>query len=77
MSAGKQLEWLATYDRETGALSTYAARECGYGDMERLGYVVNRGAGTIIDLFITAAGREVVAVHSRGVDAAARVKFSD
>lgn len=55
-----QLDWLASYDRVTGELSVYAARECGYGDMLRRGYVENRGPDAMPDLFITAAGIRVV-----------------
>lgn len=62
-----QLVWLASYNRETGALSTHAARKCGYGDMLNAGYVVNRQTLEMPDLFITEAGRAAVALHSRGV----------
>lgn len=55
-----QMEWLASYDRETGALSTYASRHCGYGDALMAGLVVNRGPIEMPDLFITAKGMAAV-----------------
>lgn len=67
MSYAKQIEWLASYDRETGSLSTYAARECGYGDMLKMGYVTNRGPDEMPDLFITGTGIQAVALHSRPI----------
>lgn len=57
-----QLRWLATYDRSTGSLSTYLARNCGYGDAIREGLVVDRGPPSMPDLFITAKGMAAV-VH--------------
>ncbi len=57
-----QLKWLATYDRETGSLSTYLARNCGYGDVIKAGLVVDKGPPTMPDLFITAKGMAAV-VH--------------
>lgn len=54
------MQWLATFDPDTGALSTYAARECGYGDMLMAGYVINRGTAEMPDLFITEAGRRAL-----------------
>ena len=57
-----QLKWLASYDRDTGALSTHAARHCGYGDPLLAGLVVNRGPIEAPDLFITAKGMAAV-VH--------------
>lgn len=58
-----QVKWMATFDRETGALSTYAARECGVGDPIRLGYVTNRGPETMPDLFITEVGRTFLRIR--------------
>lgn len=58
----EQLEWLASYNRETGSLSTWAARCCGYGDAIKAGLAVNRGPETMPDLFITAKGMAAV-VH--------------
>lgn len=55
-----QIAWLASYNRETGELSTYAASSCGYGDMLRAGYVENRGPDAMPDLYITEAGLAVV-----------------
>jgi hypothetical protein len=52
----EQREWLASYDRKTWALSTYAARHCGYGDLLREGYVINRGPDEMPDLYITSPG---------------------
>jgi len=54
------LKWLATFNRDTGSLSTYAAGDCGYGDPLRHGYVVNRGPETMPDLFITEAGKTLL-----------------
>lgn len=62
----EQFEWLASYDRETGALSTYAAKDFGFGDMLKVGYVVNRGHDELPDLFITEAGKKSVAESSAG-----------
>lgn len=67
MSAARQFEWLASYDRDNGSLSTHAAKDCGYGDMLMAGYVVNRGAPEMPDLFITEAGKKAVAIHSAGI----------
>ena len=53
----EQRKWLETYNRETGSLSTIAAKDCGYRDLLRAGYVINRGPDTMPDLFITLAGR--------------------
>jgi len=58
----EQLEWLASYNRKTGSLSTCAARCCGYGDALKAGLVVNRGPTEMPDLFITAKGMAAV-VH--------------
>jgi len=54
----EQARWLASYNPKTGSLSTYAAKDCGYGDLLRAGYVINRGPDEMPDLFITPAGRE-------------------
>jgi hypothetical protein len=64
MSFAKTLTWLASYNRDTGSLSTEAAKHCGYGDAIRFGYVVNRGTSEMPDLFITATGKSAVAMHS-------------
>lgn len=56
----EQFNWLSTFDPETGSLSTYGAKDCGYGDMLRAGYVVNRGPEGMPDLFITAAGHAAI-----------------
>lgn len=58
-----QLRWLATYNRDTGSLSTYLARNCGYGDAIKAGLVVDRGPPSMPDLFITAKGMAAV-VHA-------------
>lgn len=55
-----QMEWLDSYSRETGSLSTYAAFKCGYGDAIKAGLVVNRGPDEMPDLFITAKGIEAL-----------------
>jgi hypothetical protein len=57
----QQLRWLSTCDRQTGSLSTYLARNCGYGDLLLAGYVVDRGPPSMPDLFITAKGLEAIA----------------
>lgn len=57
-----QIKWLATYDRETGSLSTHLARNCGYGDAIKAGLAVDRGPPSMPDLFITAKGMAAV-VH--------------
>jgi hypothetical protein len=55
-----QMKWLATYNRETGSLSTYAARDCGYGDAISNGLAVNRGPHEMPDLYITDEGIRAV-----------------
>lgn len=67
MSVGKMFAWLASFDRDTGSLSTVAAEGCGYGDALRAGYVVNRGTAEMPDLFITALGRGAVAIHQQPI----------
>lgn len=67
MSVAKQMQWLASYDRDTGALSTEAATECGYGDFLKAGYVVNRRTAEMPDLFITAVGKDAVAIWSQPI----------
>lgn len=67
MSVGQQIAWLASYDRATGALSTYAAKDCGYGDLLRAGYVIDRGQEGMPDLFITDVGKDVVAIYSQPI----------
>jgi hypothetical protein len=57
------MEWLATFDRRTDSMSTHAARDCGYGDMLRCGYVVNRGTDEIPDLYITTEGKRALMIH--------------
>lgn len=57
----EQMEWLASYDRKNGSLSTYEARHCGYGDAVKHGFVFDRGPDGQPDLYITAAGRDAVA----------------
>lgn len=56
----QQMKWLASYNRETGSLSTYDARNCGYGDLLKAGLIVDRGPPTMPDLFITPEGRGAV-----------------
>lgn len=67
MSVLKQIQWLSSYDRNTGALSTHAAADCGYGDLLKAGYVVNRRTAEMPDLYITAIGRDVVAIYQMPV----------
>lgn len=67
MSFGQQIAWLASYDRTTGALSTHAAKDCGYGDFLRVGYVIDRGPEGMPDLFITDVGKDVVAIYSQPI----------
>lgn len=52
----EQRKWLESYDRETYSLSTHKARNCGYGDLLKAGYVTDRGPPSMPDLFITPAG---------------------
>jgi hypothetical protein len=51
-----QREWLASYDRKTGALSLNAGRICGYGDLIRMNYVADAGSESMPEFFITAKG---------------------
>lgn len=51
----EQTEWLQTYDRKTWSLSTHNCK-CGYGDLLRQGFVVNRRTMEMPDLFITLSG---------------------
>jgi hypothetical protein len=55
--SNEQLRWLAGHNPKTGSLSTYGAKDCGYGDVLREGLVIDRGAFGMPDLFITEAGR--------------------
>lgn len=52
----EQRKWLESYDRENYSLSTYEARNCGYGDLLKAGYVVDRGPPSMPDLSITSDG---------------------
>lgn len=70
MSAAEQIAYLATYNRDTGSLSTLGAENCGYGDLLRAGYLINRGTPEMPDLFITQAGRDLVGRHSRPINSA-------
>lgn len=76
MSFGQQIAWLASYDRKTGALSTHAAQGCGYGDILRAGYVIDRGPEGMPDLFITEVGKDVVAIYSQPVRREGVVQFT-
>lgn len=77
MSFGQQIAWLASYDRKTGALSTHAAKDCGYGDLLRAGYVIDRGPEGMPDLFITDVGRGVVVLYSRPIRREGAVQLTD
>ncbi len=52
----KQRKWLESYNRENYSLSTYKARNCGYGDLLKAGYIANRGPPLMPNLFITPDG---------------------
>ena len=72
-----QIAWLASYDRVTGSLSTVAAKDCGYGDLLKAGYVVNRGPDEMPDLFITQAGKDVVAIYQQPVRREGAIRVVD
>lgn len=67
MSVLKQMQWLASYNRDTGSLGTHDAADCGYGDLLKAGYMVNRQTAEMPDLYITEVGKDVVAIYQMPV----------